>query len=1296
MEGGWINATGLRTAPALKPFNLNPNANVFVPKNVENNGSSAETPLPPAPFRPEIRQSMQNSSEMTNVIPPAFYPTQITDSHAQYIPANPIYGQGFIPNCVVVCANNYVPFPQNQFIQIENLKLQETQQMSLDDQSNTNQLSVTSLDESNYNDDSRKPRLEEGNKRLVSDRDSRQSEESDQERSFSASNDELNNHTLDINVSQSCCGPMRSGESSRDNNELSWSEQHANCTSVGHIDPRQPDFHRNDRGKRFFRETNTYSNRGHKNWGYQEKLGDHANEESFNKNSDRQIQHHETYKGRSEGGYRGRYFKGYNNSSNNFSYRGRGYKHSRYQEKSADLSNEEYLNESSDRFIEKIQGYNEDDSRRARENRPFRGSDNFSSGNRRNDFNKNYNSHEVGRMNKHSSNANDKTSDDRDSKNLTQKNSVEKPFDQGHDKNDLRSPKEYDQRRDKETWHNKKRDFKHEEPSDNNREHGDSNNIVEETKYKHSSGRSNKNSEESTITAEKLVKPSNQEPFGQIRDEMRPNLHNRGTEKGNWKMERNRHSYNKDFEHQELKKTNPEHRDSSGKYRSSSKNSEETNFTGEKLVRPSNQEQCGQIRDENDQMGPNLHNRGTERGNWKMEGNRRSYNKDFGHQELKKTNPEHRDSSGKYRSNNNAGEKELEISKSNYDRNNAFSENTQESIGSKKETKIQQATYSEKNQNQKSYENPKEENDWSDKNKKSNFDKRSRHNQEFSEDFKKKTYDKRKRNVDLEEESPENKFNNLNIQPRKSESRRENKNWNIKNDNTSNKGRDNYNFEARDDKNLENNIETPVEETCQSSYEHDVGDTNVHDSLVELDSEAIQHPKAHAKKEGLSKEKDKRNAHKSSSKYHQSYSDTRNSDNFSLMESLLAKENEMKMQNRVIQENSPPVKHDDKRNKKDTRRKTDDIETKKFLDPRMERKKENIVDCSKLMRVTGPRESSTPVVTSYLDDSVEKEKRDKEYDMWDNHWEEIDDFKIVCEIQGNLFEQPKDFSLAHCVAEDLRMGSGIAVDFKREFKNLPNLLDQRAKQGGLATIHDQANDRFVYYLVTKKDSTGKPTYYTLWKSLFKMRDHIKENKVTKLAIPRLGCGLDRLEWDKVKAMLEYLFTDMKIEIRVCNFQQFEHADYKSKCKLVIEEVPVTKIAPSTLILYLATTKGEEDDIIRNMSKKFNFWPSFKKQEKTLGDIVYFDDKVQNYGICACVVRKTRREPISFLTLHSCLQKINKKNKEFGNNCFEYVALQWLDSYDYFDDSINQKIITMLINFLRNVDVYICRGDFEEP
>lgn len=45
----------------------------------------------------------------------------------------------------------------------------------------------------------------------------------------------------------------------------------------------------------------------------------------------------------------------------------------------------------------------------------------------------------------------------------------------------------------------------------------------------------------------------------------------------------------------------------------------------------------------------------------------------------------------------------------------------------------------------------------------------------------------------------------------------------------------------------------------------------------------------------------------------------------------------------------------------------------------------------------------------------------------------------------------------------------------------------------------------------------------------------KQNDVKKLAVPRIGCGLDGLQWDKVKDQLNEVFNGEPIEIVVWNY-----------------------------------------------------------------------------------------------------------------------------------------------------------------
>jgi hypothetical protein len=47
-----------------------------------------------------------------------------------------------------------------------------------------------------------------------------------------------------------------------------------------------------------------------------------------------------------------------------------------------------------------------------------------------------------------------------------------------------------------------------------------------------------------------------------------------------------------------------------------------------------------------------------------------------------------------------------------------------------------------------------------------------------------------------------------------------------------------------------------------------------------------------------------------------------------------------------------------------------------------------------------------------------------------------------------------------------------------------------------------------------------------------MREHCQGNSVKALALPKIGCGLDRLSWDRVSQMIRSIFKEVEIEITV--------------------------------------------------------------------------------------------------------------------------------------------------------------------
>lgn len=143
---------------------------------------------------------------------------------------------------------------------------------------------------------------------------------------------------------------------------------------------------------------------------------------------------------------------------------------------------------------------------------------------------------------------------------------------------------------------------------------------------------------------------------------------------------------------------------------------------------------------------------------------------------------------------------------------------------------------------------------------------------------------------------------------------------------------------------------------------------------------------------------------------------------------------------------------------------------------------------------------------------------------------------IYKEIQKDLFEVPAYYHLAHCINGNYTLGAGIAKIFSEKM-NMQNRLKwtypittegEQVKYIGKALLVGN-----VFNLVTKAHHYDKPTYESLRFALEDMRDKCKILDIHYLAMPKIGCGLDRLDWNKVSKMIKEVFSDLDIEILVC-------------------------------------------------------------------------------------------------------------------------------------------------------------------
>ena len=144
---------------------------------------------------------------------------------------------------------------------------------------------------------------------------------------------------------------------------------------------------------------------------------------------------------------------------------------------------------------------------------------------------------------------------------------------------------------------------------------------------------------------------------------------------------------------------------------------------------------------------------------------------------------------------------------------------------------------------------------------------------------------------------------------------------------------------------------------------------------------------------------------------------------------------------------------------------------------------------------------------------------------------------VLCHIKeekGNLFDSDSSYALAHCVGKDFSMGKGIATEFKKRFGMIDWLKNQNKAVGSSLLL--QTQDRNIFYLITKESSKrSKPTYKSIESSIIEMFEQAIKNEISKIAMPKIGCGLDRKNWERVKSIIsKHQPAQMEILVKYLN------------------------------------------------------------------------------------------------------------------------------------------------------------------
>ncbi|KAK3927820.1 ADP-ribose glycohydrolase OARD1 [Frankliniella fusca] len=135
----------------------------------------------------------------------------------------------------------------------------------------------------------------------------------------------------------------------------------------------------------------------------------------------------------------------------------------------------------------------------------------------------------------------------------------------------------------------------------------------------------------------------------------------------------------------------------------------------------------------------------------------------------------------------------------------------------------------------------------------------------------------------------------------------------------------------------------------------------------------------------------------------------------------------------------------------------------------------------------------------------------------------------VQQVLCDLFSAPDDHALAHCVGADLRMGKGIAVDFRVTYGNV----DFLKAQGKVLPADRCGRAAPIFYLVSKKISSAYgPHWEDFCSCLQELRRLCEEMGIKKVAMPRIVCFDDHLSWPKVEEELYITFQSSTVSVLV--------------------------------------------------------------------------------------------------------------------------------------------------------------------
>lgn len=138
-------------------------------------------------------------------------------------------------------------------------------------------------------------------------------------------------------------------------------------------------------------------------------------------------------------------------------------------------------------------------------------------------------------------------------------------------------------------------------------------------------------------------------------------------------------------------------------------------------------------------------------------------------------------------------------------------------------------------------------------------------------------------------------------------------------------------------------------------------------------------------------------------------------------------------------------------------------------------------------------------------------------------------------VRGDIFRVNKKYALTHCIAADIGMGAGIALQFRKLYPEIVTQLESQKREYPSVVKTTTADGRQVYNLITKPISTRKPVRENMTAALELLKEQLVNDDIHYLAMPLIGAGLDRLSWAVTQKTIIDLFSDTDMRIVIVHF-----------------------------------------------------------------------------------------------------------------------------------------------------------------